>query len=214
MLIASYNPAQTGDVLVVILAADSASQDFETKGNVTRIFDTQTQQTLGYNFFDISQIVSDLNGVGQVFLQEKAVAKLNQTLQQVGFKAELMVDDTPKFVVGFVQELIEHPDSDHLHIAQVQIDNGQVVQIVCGAPNIELNQRVVVAKPGAMMPNGTLIWPGELRGIASAGMICSARELALPNAPQKRGILVLPTDYEIGVAFDFQKASRLFVTGD
>ena len=76
-----------------------------------------------------------------------------------------------------------------------------MLQIVCGAPNIRKGLKVVVAKPGAMMPDGLLIWPGELRGVASAGMICSAKELQLTNAPKKRGILELPQDAETGSAF-------------
>ena len=75
------------------------------------------------------------------------------------------------------------------------------MQIVCGAPNIEAGQKVVVAKPGAMMPDGMMIWPGTLRGVDSYGMICSARELHLPNAPAKKGILVLPEDAVVGEAF-------------
>ena len=87
------------------------------------------------------------------------------------------------------------------------------MQIVCGAPNIDEGQKVVVAKVGAMMPNGAMIFPGKLRGVESMGMICSARELELPNAPQKRGILVLPeTDaFEVGKEFNFVKGAELFV---
>ena len=81
------------------------------------------------------------------------------------------------------------------------MDNGTVLQIVCGAPNIEAGQKVVVAKPGAMMPDGMMIWPGTLRGVDSYGMICSARELHLPNAPEKKGILVLPEDAVVGEVF-------------
>lgn len=114
----------------------------------------------------------------------------------------MVADDTPKFVVGFVQELSDHPDSDHLHITKTKVDNGETLQIVCGAPNIAQGQMVVVAKVGAMMPDGQIIWPGKLRGVQSEGMICSARELALPNAPEKRGILVLePEKYAVGAEF-------------
>jgi tRNA-binding protein len=56
-----------------------------------------------------------------------------------------------------------------------------------------------------MMPDGMLIWPGELRGVASYGMICSAKELNLPNAPMKRGILELGSDAVIGEAFKVGK---------
>ena len=55
----------------------------------------------------------------------------------------------------------------------------------CGAPNVEAGQKVVVAKV-AVMPSGMVIKDAELRGVASSGMICSMRELNLPNAPQER----------------------------
>ena len=63
--------------------------------------------------------------------------------------------------------------------------------------------KVVVAKVGAMMPSGLIIWPGELRGVSSDGMIVSGRELRLPNAPQVPGALILPDDFApVGTPFD------------
>ena len=67
-----------------------------------------------------------------------------------------------------------------------RVDTGdETLQIVCGATNVALNQLVVVAKNDAVMPSGLVIRPSKLRGIESNGMLCSARELALPNAPQE-----------------------------
>lgn len=211
MLIASYNPQHLGDVLLTMINPDSANQAVEKKENVVRIYDSKTKQTLGYNFFDVSKTLTGLNGNGQIELTVEQVEKLNQLLAAVGFDSELVFDDEPKFVVGFVEEMEAHPDSDHLHITQTRVDGDRVLQIVCGAPNIEKGQTVVIAKQGAMMPTGTMIWNGKLRGVESDGMICSARELGLPNAPQKRGILVLPADeYQTGEEFDFDKAATLF----
>ncbi len=90
--------------------------------------------------------------------------------------------------------------SDHLHVCQVDLGD-EVTQIVCGAPNVALNQKVVVATVGTMMPNGLLIVPSKLRKVDSNGMLCSARELNLPNAPQVRGIMVLDDDYIVGQPF-------------
>lgn len=211
MLISSYNPSQMGDVLVVMMNPDTEKQVSETKGDVTRIYDEKTNVTLGYNFFNLSEYLPKLTEVGQVFLDEQQVASLNEHLQTVGFEVELEVDLTPKFVVGKVLEMKDHPDSDHLHITQVAVDGEQTLQIVCGAPNVDVNQNVVVAKVGAMMPSGAIIWPGKLRGVKSDGMLCAARELALPNAPQKRGILVLnPEEFPAKQAFDFEKGRQLF----
>ncbi len=119
-----------------------------------------------------------------------------------GFPAELVKDSEPKFVVGEILEMVAHPDSDHLNICQVQVAADKTVQIVAGAPNARVGLKTIVALPGAMMPKGNLIFPGELRGEKSFGMMCSPRELQLPNAPQKRGIIELADNETVGTAFD------------
>ncbi|WDF83530.1 DUF4479 and tRNA-binding domain-containing protein [Lacticaseibacillus pabuli] len=206
MLITSYSPKVLGDTLIAITARDEASQRSERQGDIVQI-KGKSGQLLGYNFFNASKILSDLgNNDGQVFLSAEQVAALNAAITAAGFTDELELDETPKFVIGVVTEFKAHPDSDHLHVAQVDLGNGLVKQIVCGAPNAALGQHAVAALPGAMMPDGKLIWPGALRGVDSYGMLCSARELGLPNAPQKRGILVLPDSVPAGTPFDFDKA--------
>ncbi len=89
----------------------------------------------------------------------------------------------------------KHPNADKLNICKVDVGT-ETLQIVCGAPNVDAGQKVVVAKVGAVMPSGMIIKDAELRGVPSSGMICSAKELALPNAPQEKGILVLEDKYE------------------
>ncbi len=98
-------------------------------------------------------------------------------------------------------EIADHPDADKLHICQVQVDEEAPLQIVCGAPNVAQGQKVVVAKIGAVMPSGTVIVESKLRGVESYGMMCSARELAIPNSPQVRGNLVLDDNAEVGAPF-------------
>ena len=72
----------------------------------------------------------------------------------------------------------KHPNADKLNVCTVDVGN-ETLQIVCGAPNVEEGQKVVVAKVGAVMPSGMVIRDAELRGVASSGMICSATELSL-----------------------------------
>ncbi|MBM6613428.1 DUF4479 domain-containing protein [Desemzia sp. RIT804] len=200
-MVSSYNKNGVGDTLIVMLKnSEKVEQSFERKGNIARIFNESTNETVGYNFFDVSELVN-IEGNGQVFLSDQEIDSLNQTLAAAGFEEMLEADNRPKFVVGYVKECAPHPDSDHLNITQTEIDNDEVVQIVCGASNIAQGQKVVVAKVGAMMPNGMVIWDGELRGEASHGMICSARELKLENAPSEKGILVLPETAVTGEAF-------------
>jgi tRNA-binding protein len=131
---------------------------------------------------------------------QEASVKLQDLLNSAGFKEELVLDPRPDFIVGFVQEKVAHPDADKLNVCQVNLGD-ETVQIVCGAPNVEQGQKVVVARVGAVMPDGLVIKDAVLRGVASSGMICSARELGLPNAPQKKGILILPEAAQVGSAF-------------
>ena len=211
MLIASYNRKVLGDILVVVVDQDGEEQVTEVKNNVAIIKDVENDRVLGFNFLNVSQILGEIEVNGQVFLTPEQVEKLNQVLRDNEITAELEFDDSPKFVVGHVESLEEHPNSDYLHITKTRVDNNQEVQIVSGSPNIANDIRVVVAKVGAMMPSGLIIFPGELRGVASNGMICSGRELEIKNAPQKPGALILPNDFqEVGQPFDFKLGDLLF----
>lgn len=204
-MIFSYNKAHVGDVLMVIVT-DSKDQklSFERRGKVARVFLEDSNETVAWNIFDVSSLIT-LNGAGQVFLTDDDVVRLNQELEAEGFSERFVNDNAPKFVVGEIVEMTAHPDSDHLNICQVKIAEDKTVQIVAGAPNAKLGLKTIVALPGAMMPNGSLIFPGKLRGEDSFGMMCSPRELALPNAPQKRGIIELDETSVVGEAFDSQK---------
>ena len=212
MLISSYNPNEMGDILVVITAPDDGSdQTTKVNGGVAQITNDKGQ-LLGYNFLAASTILPELKDEnGQVFLTEDQVAKLNQKLTAAGFDQQLTADLTPKFIVGYVEKLEDHPKSDHLKITQTRISDDQTVQIVCGSPNVKEGIKVVVARPGAMMPDGKIIWPGALMGVESDGMLCGFRELRLKNAPDKKGLWIIPDDWqEVGEAVDFAKANTFF----
>ncbi len=203
-MIFAYNKETIGDTLLVIVANDENKENqTERKRNVARI-QTADGKTVAWNFFDASQYVM-IEGNGQVTLSDDDIDVLNKQLEMAGFEERLAADHEPKIVVGYVKTCVDHPDSDHLHITETEVGNGEVLQIVCGASNIAAGQKVVVAKPGAMMPDGLMIWPGKLRGVESYGMICSAKELHLPNAPEKKGILVLDDDAVVGEAFPVGK---------
>lgn len=104
-------------------------------------------------------------------------------------------------VVGYVHECEMHPDSDHLHVCQVEIKPGEITQIVCGAPNVDKGQKVIVALPGCELHGGT-IKNSKIRGVESNGMICSLSELGIDarfqTEEQKAGIEILPADAPIG----------------
>ena len=201
-MIFTYNKEHVGDVLMVIVADGQAAKlAAERKGNVVRVYRLDNGETVAWNIFQVSNLFN-ITERGQVFLTDEEISILNQELSQAGFEPELVNDLTPKFVVGEIVEMEAHPDSDHLNICQVKVAADKVVQIVAGAPNAKVGLKTIVALPGAMMPKGNLIFPGELRGVASFGMMCSPRELQLPNAPQKRGIIELASSEVVGTAFD------------
>nr|WP_282917339.1 DUF4479 and tRNA-binding domain-containing protein [Streptococcus canis] len=201
-MIFAYNKEQVGDVLMVIFQdTKDIKRQVERRGKVARVFAEESGKTLAWNIFDASSLIA-VEGNGQVFLTDEDVATLNAELAKEGFSEKLENTAPPVFVVGQIIEMVAHPDSDHLNICQVAISENKTVQIVAGAPNAALGLKTIVALPGAMMPNGSLIFSGQLRGEESYGMMCSPRELALPNAPQKRGIIELDESAVVGEAFD------------
>ncbi|HEP1428755.1 TPA: DUF4479 and tRNA-binding domain-containing protein [Streptococcus pyogenes] len=201
-MIFAYNKEQVGDVLMVILQdTKDIKRQVERKGKVARVFAEESGNTLAWNIFEASSLIT-IEGNGQIFLTDEDLARLNAELAKEGFSERLEPTVEPVFVIGQIVEMVAHPDSDHLNICQVAIGEDQTVQIVAGAPNAALGLKTIVALPGAIMPNGSLIFPGKLRGEESYGMMCSPRELALPNAPQKRGIIELDESAVVGEAFD------------
>lgn len=116
---------------------------------------------------------------------------------------ENMGAELSKIVTGRVLTCEMHPDSDHLHVCTVDAGTGEVLQIVCGAPNVRSGIIVPVALCGATLPGGVTIKKGKLRGVESNGMLCSHEELGISDADlgytPEYGILILPDDTEIGM---------------
>jgi phenylalanyl-tRNA synthetase beta chain len=99
------------------------------------------------------------------------------------------VGDEDGFIVGRVLEAERHPDADRLTVCRVAVGEGDVAQIVCGAPNVAAGQTVAVARPGAVMPDGTRLGKAKLRGVVSEGMILAEDEVAIGT--DHAGIMVL-----------------------
>lgn len=202
MWLSFYNKKGIGDTL--LLTSGTASRydvEYEKKGNVTQVFVRESKEVLGYNIEKISEVIS-FEEVGQQILTPEQQEVVKGLIEKAGFDVSTL-DLTPEdaLVVGYVESCVDHEDSDHLHVTMTRVSDSEVLQIVCGAPNVKAGQKVVVAKPGTVMPSGAIIWAGELRGVASHGMLCSARELGLENAPAKKGILVLDDATPVGTSF-------------
>ncbi|MCI3196149.1 DUF4479 domain-containing protein [Bacillus sp. HU-1818] len=199
---AFYNKEGVGDTLLISLQDVSREQaGFEKHSDAVKIYNKETKETTGFNIFNASSYLT-IAEKGPVALSETFVQDVNEILNRNGIEEKLTVDLSPKFVVGYIESKEKHPNADKLSICQVNTGD-DTVQIVCGAPNVDQGQKVVVAKVGAVMPSGLVIKDAELRGVASSGMICSAKELDLPDAPKEKGILVLEGEYEAGEPFQF-----------
>ncbi|MBM7666850.1 tRNA-binding protein [Solibacillus kalamii] len=197
----AYNKAHVGDVLLVQLALEPIVKTaMDRAGDVAILKEETTGEVKAFNLFNASKYV-ELDVAGNVEVTPKLVDKLEAALQANGAEISLEVDFSPKFVVGYVESKEKHPNADKLSVCKVNIGD-ETLQIVCGAPNVDAGQKVVVAKVGAVMPSGLLIKEGNLRGEDSFGMLCSARELAIPGAPEVKGILVLDDSAEVGSPFE------------
>ena len=131
------------------------------------------------------------------------VKTLAEDMTRVGNEydsAENLINAT-NLVVGEVIECEMHPDSDHLHVCKVNVGN-EVLQIVCGAPNVRKGLKVIVALDGAILPGDFKIKKAMKRGVESNGMLCSLLELGIEpkflNEAEKAGIHELPADSKPG----------------
>lgn len=193
-----YNKDGIGDVLLVNFDKINDNFNFERHGDVAQITDVEGN-VVGYNIFAASEKLT-LTQTG-VYLDDMETGKAAEAIVvAAGFEAFPTQAYEPNFVVGEVVACEAHPKSDHLSICQVNIGT-RIEQIVCGASNVALGQKVPVAVVGAVMPSGLQIVPAQLRTVDSNGMICAMRELNLPNAPQEKGIMVLPADAPVGKGF-------------
>ncbi len=102
----------------------------------------------------------------------------------------------PSIVVAQILESGRHPNADRLSVCQVDDGSGRPRQIVCGAKNYRVGDKVPLALPGAILPGGLKIKVGKLRGAESEGMLCSSKELGL--ADDAEGLLILPKEAPVG----------------
>ena len=105
-----------------------------------------------------------------------------------------MDDGLKKIVVGDVLSVEEHPNSDHLHICQVDVGEDDPIQVVCGAPNVQAGKKVIVALSGARIADNVKIKRGKIRGVESNGMLCALQEIGFSDK-------IAPKDYEAGIYF-------------
>src|SRR4030067_2874855 len=148
------------------------------------------------------------NWLNELINIDLTTEKLAEKLTMVGLEVDSIkpvAGDFHGVVVGEVLEVTSHPNADKLSVCQVSVGAAEPLNIVCGAKNVRAKLKVPVALVGAELPNNFKIKNSKLRGVDSAGMLCSAVELGLPDVSQ--GILELPDDAPIGV--DIRKYLKL-----
>lgn len=126
--------------------------------------------------------------------------QLAHLLTMAGLEVEETELAAPAFsgvVVAEVKSVEKHPDADRLNVTQVDVGTGELLQIVCGAPNVRVGIKVPCALDGALLPNDFKIKPTKMRGVLSNGMLCSAKELGLPETAYD-GLFILPDDAPVG----------------
>ncbi|HDZ7548136.1 TPA: phenylalanine--tRNA ligase subunit beta [Staphylococcus aureus] len=126
---------------------------------------------------------------------DDSVSDLAERITRTGIEVDDLIDytkDIKNLVVGFVKSKEKHPDADKLNVCQVNIGEDEPVQIVCGAPNVDAGQYVIVAKVGGRLPGGIKIKRAKLRGERSEGMICSLQEIGISSN-------YIPKSFESGI---------------
>lgn len=142
--------------------------------------------------------VNEYIDISKEDLQELAVK-----ITKAGINVEKVITNhINHLVIGEILECIPHPDSDHMHICKVKISETETTQIVCGAPNVRENLKVIVALPGAVLPENFQIKSSKIRGIESNGMICALFELGLEEKTEEnyeKGIYECEENAPIGI---------------
>ena len=134
-------------------------------------------------------------------INDQDLKELAVKITKAGINVEKVITNhINNLVIGEVVDCIDHPDSDHLHVCQVNIGS-VVTQIVCGAPNVRKGLKVIVALPGALLPGNFEIKKSKIRNQESNGMICALYELGLEEKTieaYNRGIEELDSSAKVG----------------
>ena len=137
-------------------------------------------------------------------ISDQDLSELAVKITEAGINIEKVITNKiDNLVIGKVVSCIDHPDSDHLHLCQVDIGKEELQQIVCGAPNVRKGLKVIVALPGAVLPGDFAIKSSKIRGVESNGMICALYELGLEEKTDEtyaKGIEELNENAPVGKA--------------
>ena len=132
-------------------------------------------------------------------LSGKSIKEIDDLFTFAGVEVEGIISKgiaSERIVVAQIMEAVQHPNADRLKVTQVNCGEAGLRQIVCGAQNYKIGDKVPCALPGAELPGGFTIGETVMRKVESKGMLCAAAEIGLPAGED--GLLILPPDSEIG----------------
>ncbi len=132
-------------------------------------------------------------------LSGKSIKEIDDLFTFAGVEVEGIISKgitSDRIVVAEIREAVQHPNADRLKVTQVDCGEASLRQIVCGAQNYKVGDKVPCALPGAELPGGFMIGETIMRKVESKGMLCAASEIGLPAGED--GLLILPPDSEIG----------------
>ncbi len=138
-----------------------------------------------------------------VDIKDENLKELAVKITKAGINVEKVISNhIDNLVVGEVIECVNHPDSDHLHICKVRINENEILEIVCGASNVRTGLKVIVALPGAILPDNFEIKKSVIRGVESNGMLCALFEIGVEEKNEEnyqKGIHELDIDAPVGM---------------
>ena len=192
-----YNKEKIGDVLMIVFNEEAIPTKIVKEDNLVKIY--KMNDLIGINIFNIlDSIKIHANGLIPLPVNQ-LIDVINEMLVKHNLEP-LPYKRSSGFVIGKIISCMPHEESEHLHILKVNVGD-EVLDIVCGASNVENGEIVVVAKIGTTMFDGSKIKKGNLLGVDSYGMCCSERELNLTNDQNKHGLLLLDDSFKPGEDF-------------
>ncbi|MDE5545020.1 MAG: hypothetical protein K2I76_00205 [Malacoplasma sp.] len=191
-----YNKTTLNNALTISVSSQPVTK-IEKKKNFTVLYNNNN--LVGINIWDFDQY--EKINQGMIF----AGNKILQTIKKIT-QIDLSQYVEKNFVVGKIIQLEKIPNT-HLHYCDVDIKD-KTLKIICGASNVEVGTKVVVAMINTAMPDGKMILKSNIQGKVSFGMLCSKKELNLKADSSEKGIMILDNKYKIGDLFSEPFANK------
>lgn len=178
------------DLLMVVFSLNQIPNKIIKEDDVVYLF--FNEQIVGINLFHFSKIYH-LAKAGMILpINDDLLNAINSHL-----KLTQLTKSPSGFVVALIKEIEDVEDSAHLHLVKIT-DGEKEMELVCGALNLKIGAKVVLAKEGTILPNGETLKATTIAGYLSPGMLCSKRDLGLDNHDYSHQLIIVNDDYQLG----------------